>query len=131
MSSPQRWRTAVAAASLLVLGAAIGVAADRSLHRGRRTVISIHQMSTEGRLELLDRELALRPEQRERIASILARRQADVDRAWTDARAQLRTVIDSVVTEIESTLDPGTQRDRYRVLVRDVHGEDGGGVPGN
>ena len=128
MSRPQRWRTAVAAASLLVLGAAVGVAADRVLHRGRRTAVSIHQMSTQGRLELLDRELSLRPEQRERIEGILTQRQADVDRAWVNARAALRAAVDSVVTEIEATLDPA-HRERYRVLVRQVHGEDGTIVP--
>ena len=114
------WRVVVAALSIFVLGAAAGVAADRTLHRGTR-VVAFQQMSPEARIETLGASLDLTPEQRTRILAIMRARQPAVDGVWRDARTRLDATVDSVVAEIAAVLEPHQQA-RYRELVDEVHG---------
>ena len=119
-SRAPRWRVVAAALALLVIGGAAGMTLDRFHHRQPR-IVEFRQLSTEQRLEALERELPLRPGQRERIATIMHSRQPAIDLAWRDARARIEATVDSVVAEIDAVLDPD-QRARYRALVDEVHG---------
>lgn len=121
-SSRSRLQTALAIAALLVLGAVIGVSADRLHHRGAAAIpaASIDQHEA---LDELDRLVTLRPEQRTRIESILATRQADIDEAWRNARSHIEATINQVMAEIEAVLDPD-QVAPFRALVERLHGPD-------
>ena len=109
------WRVVVAALSIFVLGAAAGIAADRTLHRPPR-MVAFQQMSPEERIETLGPSLDLTPEQRTRILAIMHARQPAVDAVWRDARTRLEATVDSVVAEIGAVLEPHQQA-RYRALV--------------
>lgn len=119
--SPGRGRFVIAVAALVVLGAAAGITADRLLHR--RPVTHAVRLSDAHAdpIEIFDRAVGLRPEQRTRVAAILERRQADIDAAWREARTRLRATIDTVIGEIAAALDPD-QADRFRALVDELHG---------
>jgi hypothetical protein len=117
-------RIVLAAVSLLVLGAVIGVSADRLLH-GRGIVIHGSSIDAHEALDALDRAVSLRPEQRERIDSILTSRQVQIDSAWHQARSHVERTINAVIAEIETVLDPD-QVAPFRALVDRIHG--GGGL---
>jgi hypothetical protein len=119
-SASRRTRVAVAALSLLVLGAVAGIAADRMLHRPDPAAATSFPTPQEA-LAALDSAAKLRPEQRERIHSILASRQADIDTAWRDAREHVNRTMNAVITEIEGVLD-AEQIPPFRALVEHIHG---------
>ncbi|MGH7719293.1 MAG: hypothetical protein ACREON_10675 [Gemmatimonadaceae bacterium] len=119
---PGRWRTVVAAASLLTLGAAAGITADRLLHRRADAVASRLARVHRDPLAAVDRAVGLRPEQRARVAAILESRQPAIDRVWRDTHVRLRATVDSVVSEIAAVLDSG-QAERFRAAARELHGE--------
>ena len=116
-----RWRSVLAAASLLVLGAAIGVTVDRTLHApSSRGIVSFTDVQADP-LAVMDRLLDLRPEQRERIAAILESRQTSIDGVWEETHTRLQATIDIVVNEIAAALDPD-QAERFRTLADELHG---------
>lgn len=121
MTAPSRMRTAFAAASILVIGAAVGIAADRAVHGRGDPHAALFAEIQKDPIGVMDRELRLRPEQRARIAEVLARRQMTVDSAWSAARAHLNATLDSVVNEISAALDPDQAR-RFREMAHEVHG---------
>lgn len=116
-----RWRSVIVAVSFVVLGAAAGVSADRLLHRRPSPVVIRPIDVHEDPLGTIDRALDLRPEQRTRIAAILASRQSEIDTAWHDAHRRLRAIVDSVANEIAAELDP-EQATRFRQLADELHG---------
>jgi hypothetical protein len=114
------WRTLIAIASLLVLGAVAGVAVDRIIQTHSRSgAIQLEHVSRDP-LGAIDSALDLRPEQRTRVAAILETRQADIDRVWVETHVRLRAAIDSVVDEISAELDPD-QAERFRKLADELH----------
>jgi hypothetical protein len=115
-----RIRIVIAAVSLLVLGAVIGISAERLHGRAAPTVFS--PPSPREALDALDRAANLRPEQRERIDSILSAHQLEIDAAWRDARTHVERTVNGVITEIEAVLDPA-QVAPFRALVERIHGQ--------
>jgi Spy/CpxP family protein refolding chaperone len=113
-------RILIAAASLITLGAAAGVSLDRAVQMHHNSAaVDFHQVHHDP-IGVIERVIDLRPEQRERIAAILQRRQHDVDAAWHDAHARINATIDSVMTEITAELDPD-QAARFRRLAEELH----------
>jgi hypothetical protein len=115
-------RAVLAALALLTIGAAAGISADRLLHRPHqsRTAVLLSRVQTDA-MGVIDEQLDLRPEQRERVAEILERRQGAIDAVWRNTHIQLRATIDSVVNEIAAVLD-SDQVVRFRTLADEVHG---------
>jgi hypothetical protein len=123
-ASRSRWHTVLAIASLLVIGAAVGVTVDRLLHgraagHGVMFAAEIHADP----IGVLDRELDLRPEQRERVAAIIEARQGGVDRVWLETHTKLQATLDTVVSEVAAVLD-ADQAARFRILVEEMHATD-------
>lgn len=119
-----RARTALAAASLIALGAAAGIAVDRLLHRRPHVqVIGLRDVS-ENPLGMIERVVPLRPDQRTRIAAILATRQDQIDAVWSDTHTRLLGALDSLVDDIVAVLD-ADQAVRFRAHVRELHAEPG------
>jgi hypothetical protein len=116
-----RWRSFVAAASLLVLGAALGIFADHlhSLHR-RGHQVDLAELEADP-ISVIARAVDLRPDQKQRVAAILEARQIVIDSAWHEANLRLRITLDSVINEIAAVLDPD-QATRFRALADEVHG---------
>lgn len=124
-----RARIAIALIALALLGAVAGVTADRLLHRPAQhhaarladgTVVRFADLHTDP-AAAIERVLELRPSQRDRIAAILERRQAEVDAAWHEARSRMHATVESVIAEIEAELDPD-QATRFRALADELHG---------
>jgi hypothetical protein len=63
----------------------------------------------------------LRPEQRERVAAILAAHQDEVDAAWQEAHDRIMATVGSVISDIAAELDP-QQTEQFRELVEEMHG---------
>jgi Spy/CpxP family protein refolding chaperone len=134
-STRTRWRILLAAGSLVTMGAATGVAVDRSGHLSgisrHLTFSQIHQNP----LAVIEGAVDLRPEQRERISEILDAHQPEVDRAWREAQASIQATLHGVIAEIMEVLDP-EQRDQFHQLATELHGPDhvpppGGHLPGH
>src|SRR5919106_4709313 len=122
MNHPRaQWRSIFAGASLLVLGAALGVTADRLHHRRSDAdrLAFLPEIPTDP-VGQIDRVVHLRPDQRERVAAIIEARQADIDSAWLQARIQLHATLDSVISEIATVLDP-EQAEAFRAHVAEIH----------
>lgn len=115
-------RVALASLALLIIGAAAGITADRLLHRApdQRVAVLLSRVQTDA-IGVIDERLHLRPDQRERVAAILERRQGAIDAVWRNTHIQLRATIDSVVEEIAAVLD-SDQAVRFRTLANEVHG---------
>jgi hypothetical protein len=113
----------LATGSLLVIGAALGITADRLLHGREDPRASQLRALQEDPVGTIDRAVRLRPEQRARVHEILLKRQSEIDRAWGDVHAHLQIVLDSVVNEIASVLD-AEQAAAFRAHVAQVHGSE-------
>ena len=115
-------RAVLASLALFIIGAAAGITADRLLHRApeHRVAVLMSRVQTDA-LGVINEQLDLRPEQRERVAAILERRQGAIDAVWRNTHIQLRATIDSVVEEIAAVLD-SDQAIRFRTLADEVHG---------
>lgn len=122
MANANRVRSVVAATSLLILGAVLGIGADRHLHGGGSSS-GDDMLTPHAALEELDRAANLRPEQRARIDSILDAHQADVDAAWRTAQDHVGRTVEVVIADIESILDPN-QIAPFRALVERVHNQE-------
>jgi Spy/CpxP family protein refolding chaperone len=121
LSARGRWHTALAVVSLLVIGAAVGVTADRLLHR-RPAVhggITRAQMHADP-MSVIDRELNLRPDQHAQVEAIIEARQGSIDHIWIEMHNTLRATVDSVVAEILPLLD-ADQAARFHALVEELH----------
>lgn len=115
---PSTARALVAALSLLVLGAVIGIAADRHLHAGRghaNPAAAMHEMT----MASLDEHVDLTAEQRRQIDDIVAARRHSLRDAWQLVHAQLGAAADTVNQEIEAILTP-EQRTAFREWLRGV-----------
>ena len=112
-------RAVVAAVSLLVIGAALGVTIDR--HRVtpamRVTAIRIH----EDPFAVMDSALVLRPDQRESVRSIIEARQTDIEGVWGETHRRLLGLLDSTMSDLEAVLD-ADQVGRLRDLATVIHG---------
>ncbi len=67
-----RWRQWISALGLLVIGAVVGVSTDRLLHRGGSFHARLLEAVQRDPVGLMERELHLTPDQRTRVAAILA-----------------------------------------------------------
>ena len=115
------WKPFVAVISLLAIGAAIGVTFDRLHYRNANGHMGVMEEVQKDPLAAIDRAVDLRPEQRERVAAVLARRQGAVDAVWRDTHIRLQATIDSVVNDIAAVLDPD-QAEKFRAAARELHG---------
>jgi hypothetical protein len=113
-------RMVIAISSLIIIGAALGITADRMLHgRGDPQMSELRRIQ-EDPVGAIDRIVQLRPEQRERVATILAARQTMIDSAWHDVHNQLLATLDTVVNEIAAALDP-EQAAAFRTYFHETH----------
>ena len=122
-----RLKGLLGAASILVVGIAIGVATDRIVvvwgeggHVGEvriGTAIEHHAVLD----ELKDR-LSLSPDQDARIRAIVDASQASVDTAWSAVREHLEQATDRTIARIEVELDED-QRELLRIWVEERQGE--------
>jgi hypothetical protein len=114
------WRSVLAALSLMLLGAAVGIAADRLLHGRQPRLAALHAQALHDPLAVLDEEFDLRPDQRTRIAAILESRQSIMDTTWHATRTRLHATVDSLVNEIAAVLDPEDEG-RFRQFAAEAH----------
>lgn len=116
--SGNTWKVGVAALALLVIGAALGIAADR-LHHRAPTVVVVRHLGENGvaaSLAFLDSVLALSPAQREEVHRILAQRQAPIDSIWSHTHRALQTSLDSTTDQLVRVLDAGQQARFHEVF---------------
>jgi hypothetical protein len=125
-------RALLAAASLFLTGAVVGVSVDRLVliptHAVASNVAAGHAMPSEhdAVLDELARDLALTPAQSEGFRTIFARHQAEIDRAWSAVHETLQNTIAAATTEVEGVLD-GEQVVRLHEWLRERHGP----IPGH
>lgn len=114
---PSRARAVLAALSLLVLGAVIGIALDRHLNPAGplNPAAAMHEMTMASFEEHVD----LTAEQRRQIDDIVAARRHSLSNAWQLIHAQLGAAADTVHQEIEAVLTP-EQRTAFREWLRGV-----------
>jgi hypothetical protein len=121
MSVQRRGRLAVAAIALLVIGAALGITADRLHHRRPHViVVSQGQSGVDASLELLDSLLALTDKQRTEIQAILAQRQGPIDSIWMNTHIALRSTLDSTADAVARVLDEN-QKTRFNQVFGNWH----------
>jgi hypothetical protein len=99
----------VAALSLLVLGGAVGIALDRSLHSpgGHLGIEGMHsspEAHRDAAIEELHRVLTLDSDQMRHIDSVVQSHQMILEADWETLRGELAAVVDSVHREIEAVL---------------------------
>jgi hypothetical protein len=115
-----KWRVVIAVSSLLVLGAAAGITADRLVQKHRSAGMLRFEQVHADPMRAIDRALDLRPEQRVRVEAILKARQASIDAVWSDTHERLQATVDSVLNEVTAVLDPD-QAVRFRALAEELH----------
>jgi hypothetical protein len=115
-----RWRAVLAVSSLLVLGAAAGVTADRLVQKHRSAGMLRFEQVHSDPMRAIDRALDLRPDQRARVEAILKARQASLDAVWADTHTRLQATVDSVMDELTAVLD-ADQAERFRKLAEELH----------
>ena len=121
MNLTSRTRALFAVLSLLVLGAAIGIALDRTFRTHEGLAVRQLRAVREDPLGQIEKTVDLRPEQRERIAAVLARRQPELDSIWTQTHQRLQATVASVIDEIAAELDP-EQAEDFRAAATRMHG---------
>jgi len=122
MTSPGgKGRLVLAVGSLLIVGAAAGIAADRLLHRRGDDQLLLMERLRNDPLAVIDSLIPMRPEQRDQVAAVLEARQTAIDAVWHDTHTRLQATLDSVVDEIAVVLDQD-QETRFRALIAEVHG---------
>lgn len=106
--------------SLLVIGAVLGIAADRTLHSPSgvmaRHAEQVRETLHEQALGELHERLRLTDDQRHAIDRVFRQHQATVDQTWETLRPHIESAVDSVHTEIESVLTD-EQRAAFRAWV--------------
>ena len=117
------WRAAIAALALVALGAAIGIHADRLHVRSGEHARLMEELRRDP-LGTMERELALRPEQRVRVSEILDRGQKNIDAVWQDTHTRLRATVDSFTVEIAAVLDSG-QAKKFLEVANRLHSSPG------
>lgn len=114
-------RAVLAALSLLVLGAVIGVALDRHLHGSSaapgNAAAALHEIT----MSAIEEELDLTIDQRRQIDSIIAARHYALRHAWQAVHSQLGAAVDTVHREIAGVLTP-EQRVKFREWLREGNG---------
>jgi hypothetical protein len=83
--------------ALLLIGAALGVFADRMMAIDRAS----HRASSRE-----SDPVRLTPEQRQKVVQIFVRRQPTLDSIWSETRAKLSAAVDSTAAEIRPVLRP-------------------------
>jgi hypothetical protein len=121
MSARIGWRAVLAGLSLMVIGAAAGIAIDRFVQHEHGALAAELEELHNDPMKVFDRTIDLRPDQRPRIHAILQAHQAATDSLWHSARLRLQATIDSVLLEIDTILDP-EQSVRFHESVERLHG---------
>src|SRR6185503_4192939 len=106
-SSQAKVRIVVVVASLLTLGAVTGVTADRAtqMYGGPAAMLAgLHARAHHDPLGMIESRIDLRPEQRQRISTILASRQPEVDAAGEEAHARMMAAAGGVISDIAAEL---------------------------
>jgi hypothetical protein len=115
------WRAVLAGVSLMILGAAGGIAVDRFVQHAHGSLAAELDQLHNDPLALFDRMIELRPDQRQNIHAILQAHQAVTDSVWHSARLRLKATVDSTLLEIDTLLDPEQSR-RFHEAVERLHG---------
>jgi len=120
-------RAVLAAVSLVVLGAALGVAGDRLWLSHRRHVQVVMEGGHAMRFRAMLDSLNLSDSQRVAIDGILGHFQGNVDQTWDSLRPRLEPTLDSARRAIEAVFDD-EQLARFRAWVaieqQRLHGPD-------
>lgn len=131
MRMGDRTRALLATLSIFLTGAVAGVSLDRLVlipapvhgeDAARRVMLREHDAV----LAELSEALELTSDQSAELRSIFAKRQAEIDRAWSDVHASLRRAIATATTEVESVLDDD-QVVRLHAWIAERHGP----IPGH
>lgn len=114
---PAKARAVLAALSLIVLGAVLGIALDRHLHssEGHGPAAALHGIMMSSFEERVD----LTAEQRRQIDSIVGARHNSLRNAWQMLHTQLGAAVDTVHAEVEAILTP-EQRIQFREWLHEV-----------
>lgn len=109
-------RAVLAALSLLVLGAVLGIAIDRRLtsNEPHSPAAALHDMAMASLADRLD----LDPDQRRQIDSIVAARHETLRQTWQTLHMHLGAAVDTVHRDIEAVLTP-EQRTEFRDWLRE------------
>jgi hypothetical protein len=120
MISPRSSRLLAGIVILLVglAGIAIGAALDRAVDHRRMMAIVVGGRVPKGPppearswvLSRLQRELGLSPAQRERVDSVLARREADVRALMTEMHPRFEAISERTRRDIQAALTPDQQK---------------------
>lgn len=106
-------RAGLAVASLVLLGAALGVAGDRWWLAHHRSVTVAVDAGHAARFHAMLDALGLNDSQRVAIEGILGHFQDNVDQTWTALQPRLQGTMDSARYALEAVLDEG-QRAMFR-----------------
>ncbi|MEZ4417271.1 MAG: hypothetical protein R3E10_16065 [Gemmatimonadota bacterium] len=117
-----RGKALVSAVSLLVLGAVLGIAADRHFHRPMPHPVGAAAQHR-AVLEAMQKELHLHEDQVQAINGVMREHQVFLQGAWADLHLQLSAVLDTVHQEIEAVLTP-EQQVAFRRWAAEVAGMD-------
>jgi hypothetical protein len=133
ISSKMGVRMVLVVGSLVTLGAATGVAADRVAqrhdidvtsmvmrHLGHGASASITELQHDP-MKVIESRIQLTDEQRADIQAILDVRQGEIDKVWSEANQKLLETVMSVCDEIAAAMTP-EQAEEFRALIEEMHG---------
>jgi hypothetical protein len=122
-----RTKTSIVAVFVLavtfVAGAAVGIVADRVLHRGH-----IPEFATPVLVRRLDRHLDLSDAQAKQVAAIIDRHHAQINAFFSALHPRVRQEIEQANREIEAVLTPA-QRVKFAAMKMRLHGPLAGRPP--
>lgn len=122
-------RALLAGFSILLLGAVVGVALDRTMLMPAHAAAARVPRHHEEVLAELRAELGLTAEQSARVQKIFAVHQGEITQAWSKVHADLQHAIQETTKEIETVLD-SAQIERLHAWLAQRHGLDVGHVVG-
>ena len=112
----------IALAVTFVAGAAVGVVADRILHRRG----PMPEFATQALVRRLDRHLDLTDTQEKKVAAIIERHHTNISSLFTAVRPRVREEIEQANREIEQVLTPEQRAEFQKMKMRLHLGERGG-----
>ena len=115
-----RTRSYLAAAGLLLLGAALALVIEHAVLLHARRPHSLAQATHAELMKLMDSELNLSPAQQDSVHAILQRHQAAVDSAWRSINRAVGATMDTVHRELQTVLD-SAQQAQFRQWLRQQH----------
>ncbi len=112
-----RVKGTLGAVALMVIGAVLGIAADRTLWHAHGA--GEHA----GMVASLQKDIDLDAEQMHAVQAIMQHHQERVDHAWAVVRPEVRAALDSIERQIAEVLRPD-QRDRFHAWFERHHAQE-------